>query len=241
MELDWSTFLLEIVNFLILVWILKRFLYRPVLDAIAGRKKKIEETLNDARKTMEEANALQAMNERRRTEWEGRREALESELSLEIASKREKMLSQLEAEIGKERERQAALSEKRIGEMRHAMEDQAMSLGAEFASSLFARLASPELESMLFAAFMEDLENFDASQIRTESTTLSVSSAHPLPEEKRRLLLAKIESLLGRTMESSFSEHPDLVCGIRVSIGPWVLDANLKEELASFRGILKNG
>ena len=37
MQLNWSTFVLEIINFLILVWVLKRFLYKPVLAAIAQR------------------------------------------------------------------------------------------------------------------------------------------------------------------------------------------------------------
>ncbi len=48
MELNWTTFALEIVNFLILVWILKRFLYKPVLEAIARRKTAIDKTLSDA-------------------------------------------------------------------------------------------------------------------------------------------------------------------------------------------------
>ena len=42
MELSWSTFFLEIINFLVLVWILKRFLYKPVMDVIARRREGIE-------------------------------------------------------------------------------------------------------------------------------------------------------------------------------------------------------
>ena len=48
MELTWSTFILEIINFLILVWILKRFLYKPVMDAIAKRRASIEQSMQDA-------------------------------------------------------------------------------------------------------------------------------------------------------------------------------------------------
>ncbi|WP_054775053.1 hypothetical protein [Methylogaea oryzae] len=44
MELDWSTIALEIVNFLILVWLLKRLLYKPVQDIIAQRRAAIEAT-----------------------------------------------------------------------------------------------------------------------------------------------------------------------------------------------------
>ena len=55
MELDWSTFLLEIINFLILVWILKRFLYRPVLEVITRRREQVEKTLHEAHSLRAEA------------------------------------------------------------------------------------------------------------------------------------------------------------------------------------------
>ena len=45
MEFGWSTFLLEIINFLVLVWLLHRFFYRPVLDIVAERQRQIESSL----------------------------------------------------------------------------------------------------------------------------------------------------------------------------------------------------
>ena len=48
MQFDWTTFALEIVNFLVLVWILRRFLYRPVTDVIARRAAEVEHRLTGA-------------------------------------------------------------------------------------------------------------------------------------------------------------------------------------------------
>ena len=62
MEFDWTTFILEIINFLILVWILKRFLYRPVLGVVARRRAGIEKTLADARRIEAEAGELRQQN-----------------------------------------------------------------------------------------------------------------------------------------------------------------------------------
>ena len=63
MEFDWTTFTLEIINFLILVWILKRFLYRPILDVIAKRRAGIEKTLADAQRIETEAIEIKQQNE----------------------------------------------------------------------------------------------------------------------------------------------------------------------------------
>ena len=49
MQIDWTTLVLEIINFLVLVWILKRFLYRPVMEAIAARQQRVEGKLAEAR------------------------------------------------------------------------------------------------------------------------------------------------------------------------------------------------
>ena len=62
MLLDWFTVAAQIANFAILVWLLKRFLYRPVLDAMAAREKRVRETVAAADRQKaaaeEEANRL---------------------------------------------------------------------------------------------------------------------------------------------------------------------------------------
>ena len=80
MELDWTTFFLEILNFLVLVWLLKRFLYKPVLDAIAQRKLEIEKRAADSQAIRQEAAALRQQYERRIADWEQEKAAARSRL-----------------------------------------------------------------------------------------------------------------------------------------------------------------
>ena len=75
MQIDWTTFALEIINFLVLVWILKRFLYRPVLDTLARRRAGVEHTLAEARETEARAKTLQDQYASRLAEWEGEKPA----------------------------------------------------------------------------------------------------------------------------------------------------------------------
>lgn len=58
MELNWTTFTLEIINFLALLWILKRFLYQPVRATLAQRRAGVERTLMQASAAQAEALAL---------------------------------------------------------------------------------------------------------------------------------------------------------------------------------------
>ncbi len=55
MLIDWFTVIAQVANFLILVWLLKRFLYHPILNAIDAREKRIAKQLSDADAKMTEA------------------------------------------------------------------------------------------------------------------------------------------------------------------------------------------
>jgi F-type H+-transporting ATPase subunit b len=50
MLIDWFTVAAQALNFFVLVWLMKRFLYKPILNAIAEREKKIASELANADK-----------------------------------------------------------------------------------------------------------------------------------------------------------------------------------------------
>ena len=115
-------------------------------------------------------------------------------------------------------------------------------LGAQFAGRLLTRFAGPELESRLLQMALEDLpqltpermEGLRAAYAATEEP-IAVTSAFPLDEARRRELQAQCAKLLGPSRAAwDFRQDPALGAGLRVRIGPWVLRANLQDELAFF-------
>lgn len=60
MSIDWITVLAQIANFLLLVWLLKRFLYRPILDGIDAREAEIARQMAEAGKAQAKAQAAEA-------------------------------------------------------------------------------------------------------------------------------------------------------------------------------------
>lgn len=60
MSIDWITVAAQLANFLVLVWLLKRFLYRPILDGIDAREAEITERMEVALRVKEEARTMEA-------------------------------------------------------------------------------------------------------------------------------------------------------------------------------------
>ena len=114
MEFDWTTFILEIINFLILIWILKRFLYQPVLEVIDRRRAGIEKTLADAQRIEAEASRVKQLNEQQLAEWEEEKKAAKAQLMAELATIRDSKMAALEASVSEEAGRQRVLDERRV-------------------------------------------------------------------------------------------------------------------------------
>ena len=146
MELNWTTFILELINFVVLIWILNRFLYRPVMNVIAQRKAAIQKTLSEAETKRSDAQVLQSQYENRLTEWDQEREKARAQMHGEISGERNRLLEDLRAELDQEREKAAAVEQRRMKDFTQQAEATAIALGGTFASGLLSRLGGPELD-----------------------------------------------------------------------------------------------
>lgn len=243
MELNATTFLLEIVNFLILVWILKRFLYRPVKDVLERRRQRVEETTARAERLHTEAEAMRTQYEARLGDWEAERQHAREKLQDELREERARQLAALHQELDKEREKSRILETRRCEEAARKMEQDALGLGGRFAGRLLAQAATPELEAQLLKLLVEELpalpparrEQLDAV-FAEQAPPVQVSSAFALSADQRRTLQEVLSAVVDRPLECRFEEDPDLLAGLRVKLGPLVLRANLQDELQFFSG-----
>jgi len=237
----WTVFL-EIVNFLILVWILKRFLYKPVLDVIARRRAGVEKVLSDAQTMRKEADDLKKEYEGRVAAWPKEREREEAALREELQAERQRQVESLRVTMEEERKKHEVLEERRLQEHRKQAEQAAADQGARFAARLLSGIASPEVEVRLIDFFLEELgrqspERRQALRRAIEESpgSVRVISAYPLPSDRRARMTKGLADFFGRKVACEFSEQKELLAGVRVAIGPWTLQADLASELKLFR------
>jgi F-type H+-transporting ATPase subunit b len=242
MQLDWSTFILEIVNFLILVWLLKRFFYRPVMDVIARRREEIQARINQAEKVRSESEALKAEYENRLSGWEQEKAAARQALHQDIESERKQLREELAASIEQEREKERVLNERKLRNEQRNNEKRALEKAHAFVSRLLARLADRELEARIIRVALEDLDQLSAEQQALLKKSASkpgtrpvVTSAYPLSDEDRAAVEKSLSGLLDQTVECEYRSDPDLLAGLHIGVGSWMLQATLKDELKYFR------
>jgi F-type H+-transporting ATPase subunit b len=248
MEFDLTTFILEVINFLVLVWLLKRFFYRPVLAVIEARQAATAKMIADAEALRRAAEALKTEYTTRLADIDKERAAARSKLDEEIAAERTKRLAALETELAAERKRREALDARERSEREAALERQAAQLAARFATRLLERLAGPELNAKLVDLALSDLEALSSAELealraalRDPGASIKVVSAFPLDEARRAAFTHALNRLADRVLKIEFDDDAVLKAGVCIMAGAWVLMANLRDELGFFSGSLDHG
>ena len=242
MEIDLFTVVAQVVNFLVLVWILKRFLYKPVLGVIARRREGIEKSLAEAEKMRTEAHKLEQEYQGRLTEWEKERQKAREDLAREIDAERNRRLEALKTELAQEKEKVRVSEMQRQADMMHRNEETALRQGARFAARLLELGCGPETETRLVEMALEGLTTLSReglAQLRTNfdktSGCVIVSSAFPLTDGQRQQLKQTLEKILESDLEIQFEEDRELLAGLCLVMGNRSIGLNLRDELEGFR------
>lgn len=242
MELNWSTFVLEIINFLVLVWILKHFLYRPVLDALEQRRLSITHSLQNAEQLKTEAKALEQQYQSKLNDIELEKQHAHELLQQEIQQEKTQRLQQLENELAGAREKAAVIEKRQQADTISQYQKKAHLQAARFTSQLLNSLACPELEQHLLNLLLDTLRQMDKSQqqalieaCKTSNNEIKVSSAYTLSQTQRD----QLEQVLGQlcdqpTPDINYQQDKSLIAGFRIVIDAWVLRINLQDQLSGF-------
>ncbi len=242
MELDWTTFLLEVINFLILVWLLKRFLYQPVLEVIGNRRQRIQAELQQAATTQDQAKQFKEQYETRLVDWEQEKRAAMEALTQEIARERERRLTKVDDELEQQRLKHLVRDQQQQALWRSQAEAGALQLGSAFAARLLRELASPDVDKRLRQLFIHQLEALPQSELarlkagwQGSHSAVEVLSAAPLGTDEQDSIRQALERAFGPGNGTwQFNTDEDLAAGLRVSVGGWILQANLQDELRFF-------
>ena len=161
MLIDWFTVGAQAINFIILVWLLKRFLYKPILDAVDAREKRVATELADADAKKAEAKKERDEFQHKNEEFDQQRAALLSKATEEAKTERQRL-------VGEARQAADALSAKRQETLRSDARNLSEAISRRTRQEVFAiarkaltDLATTSLEERLAEVFTRRLREMD--------------------------------------------------------------------------------
>ena len=244
---DWWTFVFQIVNFLILVFLLRYFLYGRVVRAMDQREKKIASHFEAAEQKAAEATASAEAAAREKAELAAKREALLQAARDETARHRQELTDKAREEVGRqaarwhedlEREKEAFLQE---------MQQRAGKQVCDVARRALADLADADLERRMAAVLagrLKDLSDADrrelAEALRASGGNLAVATAWELPAEDRDRVARAVHEDVSQEASVAFETDAAVGCGIELRAAgrkvAWTIEGYLqgiREHLAA--------
>jgi F-type H+-transporting ATPase subunit b len=239
--INWFTVGAQLVNFLVLVWLMKRFLYKPILGAIDAREKRMASQVADL-------GQRQSLLQTSADEFKQRSEAFDKE--------RGALLAQAASDASSERERKQQAVRRDAEILRRSQEqaarDDAVALSDEMTrlatSEIFAivrktlkELASADLEERVGEMFTRRLRQLDDGAkevlgvaLRSPDAKAVLRTYFDLPARERVTVQNALNETFGADISLRFETAPETICGIELTAGGQKLAWDIGEYLRAF-------
>lgn len=242
MLIDWFTVGAQFVNFIVLVVLLKKLFYRPILNAMAAREERIAKALRDAAEKNAAAEAQLKAIQKQEQEIQQRRTEILKRAADEADSSRVKLIAAAKDEV-------AAVRQRWLDAVHHEQERIEHDLVMTLQSELFALiqtvlrdLAGVQLEDSIATKFVAELKAMSPSdKVRLHADSNSpalIRSSFQIPVQMQKELRKVVEEQLG-ACTVRFETAPDLVCGIELATSGHKLSWNIQDWLRSFERSLQ--
>ena len=240
MLIDWFTVGAQALNFIILVWLLKRFLYKPILHAVDAREKLIATELADANAQKAEAQKERDVFVRKNEEFDSKRAGLLGKATDEAQAEGRRLLDNA-------RKAADALSGKRQQVLHDDANTLSQALRRRTQQEVFAiarkaltDLAATSLEQRMGVVFIDRLRAMDAKAkadlaeaLKTASESALMRSAFDLPAAQRAAIQKALDEIFATQIRLRFETAPALVSGIELTTNGQKLAWSIADYLSS--------
>jgi F-type H+-transporting ATPase subunit b len=237
MKFNIWTFIFQLINFVVLLLVLRKLLYRPVKEIMEKRRAAVKKTLGDAEKIKQEASSLMMEYEKKKTEIDRLREDVLDKAEEEAETRRKEILRKAEEEakvlFQKERARLDFEKKKIESELKENIVDTSLS----FSASILSDLSDINLHNRILEKLMGSVpgivNDVKDTNIPADGLTVEIVSAYPLSDSFTGRILQEFKPFHGKVSVNAVVE-PELISGAVIRVLDMVYDASLSGQLKAF-------
>lgn len=239
MLIDWFTVVAQAVNFLVLVFLLKHFLYGRIVRAMKEREAKIASQLKEAEDKRKEADREAESFRKKNEELEKERDAMLAEAKQAAEAKRKELMKRAREEVDEvESAWREALAQQKasfIEDLRQRVVNQVSSI----ARNALKDLADEELNDRVVGIFLQRISKLDDKRrrallksIEKSDNRVVVRSAFELDKQQRQSTAKAIGTHIQEGLDVQYETSPDVIAGIELRTHghklAWSLDSYLE-------------
>lgn len=225
MLIDWFTVVAQVINFLILVFLLKRFLYKPIIDAIDKRKKFIADQLKEATNLKMDAEDKISTYDGKQKDWEKTKERILKGAQDEANERKEQLLEEARSEYADLRRKLKDSLEKDKILFGSKLKAKAKEQVVEIARKVMRDLGDANLEDQVLRLFMDKINNLSDLEVKKFASKMAVdekivvTTEFSLNHEQQNSISASINRVFNKNMPLEFTVgRSDALIGIELAV-----------------------
>jgi F-type H+-transporting ATPase subunit b len=232
------TFLLQTLNFVVLVWLLRRFLYRPVLATIEQRRQQTERLMREAEAAKQASATAQATLDGERTKIATDRDQLLAQARADVEAERRAIVERAQVEAASIVAAARAEMARHEAQAEAALRDRAAELATAMAHRLLESPRDAEATEVLLREALDMLAAMPSAERRAIlDGKIEIVSARPLSTDERESCRQRLATL-AEHVDLAFAEEPALIAGVELHLHDWVLHHSWRDALAEARAAL---
>ncbi|RZB32040.1 MAG: F-type H+-transporting ATPase subunit b [Desulfobacteraceae bacterium Eth-SRB1] len=241
MLIDWFTVIAQIINFLVLVYLLKRFLYGPIIKAMDKRQEKIALRLKEARKKKEEAGQEAELFLQKNRKFDARHEEMLFQIKKEVEAAKAELIKEARSRVDADMDRWYGAIRKEKETFLQDIRKRVARHTCAIVGRAIKDLSNADLENRITSIFIERLQNIDknerealAQAVQHSTEGIKVNSSFEIPGESAKKIAQLLQNLTTDPVDVRFEILPELICGIEVKLHGRKISWNIADYLESF-------
>jgi F-type H+-transporting ATPase subunit b len=226
MQIDWLTVVAQIVNFLVLVWLLQRFLYRPITTAMARREERIETRLSEAKAARAEVEAEAERLRDQQQALQSSREEMLREARQEAADLRARLEGDIREEMEARRKTWRTHLQDEQDDFANRLRQRVGHQVIDIVGRVLRDYAGSDLASEVARTFTDRIAELDAkardklvAAASRAAAPARVDSSVALNPDARTRISRAIHDSIAPDIEVEYHEDQALILGVRLTIG----------------------
>lgn len=243
MKFNLWTFLFQTINFIVLFFILKRLLFKPVREILQKRRDLVRESLEKVEATQKEALTLKKEQQAELERLKELKVRMVDEMRADVLEEKKRLLAEAGQDAAERVEKAMALFEKEKAGFEAGLKEKAVETVQLFSTNLLRGITDEELHRGIWRRFQNEMETLSrdiaARAVPDLEVKIELVSAYPLGEEE----LVALQSAMGKELSREVKIHQTidktLIAGVTLRSGDMVYDSSLAGQVSAFAMRLK--
>lgn len=231
--------LIQVCTFVLIVLFLRWLLYSHISRALRRLQRLNQENLEKEKALKEEFERAKRETEREIEDGRKQSDSIKEEARALAEKDREQIVDKARQESNRLIQEAHRECQRKQAELTIETQEKAVYLACDMIKYIFTEQGKDDLQSHIIDELIDEIEKVDDKKIKAIGDVAEVACAFNLKDEQKSKLKEVLTKKLQRNIEIKEKLDKDIIAGLNIKIGGFVIDGSIRNRMKKILPMLK--